>query len=397
MNKPDDPEDCPIGERPPTSFFKRFLIVLGLCGLLFLLFLSGWIPRLRQQSANDVRANAIDIPKVTIMVMKPESQLIDLVLPSSAEAFHITPLWARTNGYLIQYYVDIGDHVKEGDLLADIDTPEVDQQLDQAIADLNSAIAKMDLAEISKNRWETLYKKNSEAVPGQEVDERRLTYESSKADVVSFRKNVERLRYIQQFKKIYAPFTGTIIKRDVDVGTLITAGSSGSNPQELFQIAEMRVIRFFVDVPQSFVRQIMDNMLADVVIREFPDKVYQGKVVRFAKALDPIARTMRTEVDVENPNGEIFNGLYAEVHFKMKPEKDSFIVPSDALILRADGPQMGVVDQNGIAHIRQIKVGRDFGKTLEVTEGLQDNDHLIINPTEKIREGVKVIVVSERK
>lgn len=381
---------------PKKSSLKSLALVFLLLFILFFLFLFGIIPRWNQKKAIEDGVNHRMIPEVAVVKLKSEHKDIDLVLPSSAEALHITPIWARTNGYLIQYYADIGDRVFEGDLLADIDTPEVDQELDQAIADLHNAIAKMDLAKISKDRWETLYKKNPEAVPKQEVDEKDLDYKAAVASKVSFERNVERLHYIQQFKKIYAPFDGIITQRNVDVGTLITAGSSNGTPQELFQIAETGIIRFFVDVPQTFFRQISNGLETDITIREFQDKVFKGKVVRYAKALDPVARTMRTEIHVPNPEDEILNGLYAEVKFKMRPEKDSFIVPSDALILRTEGTQIATVDNHNKAHIRKVKIGRDFGKTIEIIDGLKENERVIINPTDKIKEGTQVEVLVEK-
>ncbi|PJD93010.1 MAG: efflux transporter periplasmic adaptor subunit [Parachlamydia sp.] len=391
-----DDETQAHSDTPHVKSFKGWKLIGGLCLLLATLFLIGWIPRYKQRQLIDANAAYVHVPQVTIMIAKSETKPIDLVLPSSAEALHITPLWARTNGYLARYLVDIGDHVKEGELLAEIDTPEVDQQLEQAIADLMSSEARMELAKITKERWEQLYKKNAEAVPGQEVDERVLSYKSSEADVLALEKNVKRLRYLKQFQKIYAPFDGIITKRDVDIGTLISAGSSGTNPQELFQIVETRIIRFFVEVPQTFFRQIHKGLKANIVIREFPEKNFEGEVVRFARALDPTARTMRTELHVNNPEGEILNGLYSEVTFKMHPEEDSFIVPADAVIIRADGTQIAILDPENKAHIKSVHIGRDFGKTMEVLEGLQENDRVIINPTEKIREGIQVNVVSEK-
>lgn len=271
-----DDETQAHSDTPPVKSLKGWKLIGGLCLLLATLFLIGWIPRYNQRQLIDANAAYVHVPQVTIMIAKSETKPIDLVLPSSAEALHITPLWARTNGYLARYLVDIGDHVKEGDLLAEIDTPEVDQQLEQAIADLMSSEARMELAKITKERWEQLYKKNAEAVPGQEVDERVLTYKSSEADVLALEENVKRLRYLKQFQKIYAPFDGIITKRDVDIGTLISAGSSGTNPQELFQIVETRIIRFFVEVPQTFFRQIHRGLKANIAIREFTEKNFEG-------------------------------------------------------------------------------------------------------------------------
>lgn len=383
---------CPDVPRnaPPPSGKKRPYIIISVIASLILLFILGWIPRYLQKETVDKAAALDNLPRVRVMEVKEETKPTELVLPSSAEALHVTPIWARTNGYLINFLVDIGDHVKEGQLLAVIDTPEVDQQLKQSVADLKSSIARKDIAKISADRWQSLYAKNPEAISTQEVDERAATLRSAEADVVSFEKNVERLHYLQQFKKIYAPFDGIITKRDIDIGSLITQGSSGANPQELFQIAQTNIIRFFVDVPQYFFRDIHVGLDAEVRINEYPDRIFKGKVVRYAKALDPIARTMSTEVDVENPHGEIAPGLYATVRFALKPSSGRYIVPTNALIIRSGTPRIALVDAKDIVHIKSVQIGRDYGKTIEIVSGLEENDRIIINPTEKIVEGTKV-------
>lgn len=375
-----------------ASKIKAIYLISSLLFFLFLLFLIGWIPRFTQKQELESKANQVDLPVVKIETIHFDQKPSILTLPSSAQAYHITPIWARTNGYLINFLHDIGDRVKEGDLLAEIDTPEIDQQYQQSLADLEVAKSKRDIAKVTAERWDALIKKNPEAVSTQEVDERKASLVAAESEVVSAEKNVDRLRDIQQFKRIYAPFDGIITRRDIDIGSLISAGSNG-NPQELFQIAQINVIRFFVNVPQAFFRSIKNGLHAKVKIQEYPDKTFEGTVVRFANALDPISRTMLTEVDVENPNYEILPGLYADVTFYFPPS-NKFVLPVEAIIVRTDGPQVATIDDQLIVYLHNVQLGRDFGSTIEVIDGLKENDKIVVNPTDRIRNGTKVKIIN---
>lgn len=386
-------EGCiePEHGKPPPSHPRFFLIATTLI-LILGLFLFGFFPRyFLTKDLNEAAKEQIE-PVVRVLKVKHDTHKNDLILPSSTDAINITPIWARTNGYLSNFLVDIGDHVKEGQLLATIDTPEVDQQLDQAKADLVSAIAKRDIARISAERWQELFKHNPEALSKQEVDERNATYASTNADVASAQHNVDRLQKLQGFKNIIAPFDGTIIERDIDIGSLISAGSNG-NPQQLFKIAKTDVIRVFVNVPQAYFRSIQYGMPVEVKVREFKDKVFKGTVVRTAKALDPIARTLMTQVNIDNKSGELFPGLYAEVRFVMNADKKSFIIPTEALIIRTGNPQVAILDPNNTVQLKTVTIGRDMGSQLQIIDGLNDNDTIIINPNEKIRNGVHVQIL----
>lgn len=374
---------------PGRRSYRRFTYIALTALLIGGFFLLGYLPRRSQTIKLEQAAKVEELPLVKTLTVTPDTAEIELVLPSSTDAIRETPIWARTNGYLDRLLVDIGDHVKEGQPLATLDTPEVDQQLYQAKADLVSFQAKQEIARITAERWMDLFQHNPEAISAQEVDERKATYNSAIADVVSAQANVQRLEKIQGFKVIYAPFDGIITQRDVDIGSLISAGSNG-NPQELFKIAKTDVIRVFVNVPQPYFRSIQDGLSAEVIIREFPGRIFPGFVARTAKALDPIARTLLTEVHVENKNGDILKGLYAEVRFNLKSETLRFIVPTDALIIRSGMPQIAVlVDQNTI-HLKTVKIGNDMGSKVEIVGGLQEGNVIVVNPTDKIRENVKV-------
>ncbi len=383
-------EPSPIDQRPPVR--RWWLIGVIAVGLL-LLFFWGWIPHMINTKRIDALAAEDPLPKVSIMQLRPNTKPIELILPSSAQAWHLTPIWARVNGYLLRYLVDIGDFVKEGDLLAEIDTPETDQELAQAQADLRNSMVERDIAKITSDRWQKLWNKNSEAVPKQEVDQYNANLLSTEALVTANEKNVSRLTYQQQFKYIYAPFDGIIIQRLIDVGHLIY-GTVNGVPQELFQIAQTHTIRFFVDVPQTYFTQIKEGLEAEVTIVQLPDQVFQGKVTRFAKALDPVARTLLTEVDVDNPEGILYAGLYGRVKFFLIPDKINFIIPTTAIIIRSGFPHVAIVDESNVIHLSQVQIGRDYGNQIEITSGLKENEHIVVIPSDRIQEGVKVDVIS---
>lgn len=367
-------------------------LVLGIFAFLVLLFIAGMIPRLSNTFKIDKAAEENPLPKISILEIEPNTKPIELILPSSAQAWHMTPIWARVNGYLIDYLVDIGDVVKKGDLLAEIDTPETDQDVARAQADLANSIAERDIAKVTSDRWDRLWSKNKEAVSKQEVDQYNSNYVSAEAIVLANEKNVARLIQQQEFKYIYAPFDGIITQRSVDIGSLIY-GSVNGTPQELFQIVQTDFIRFFVEVPQNYFKQIKEGVEAEITIQEFPNKIFKGKVSRYAKALDPTSRTLLTEIDVENPDGILYAGLFARVKFMIKPVNINFIIPTTALIIRSGPPNVATVDKNNIVHLNQIEIGRDYGKEVEVTSGLKEHDRIIILPTEQIQEGIKVDII----
>lgn len=375
-----------------SRFVYRVLIIFLL--ILLILFLWGFIPRYIHNKQLDAAADDHPLPQVPVMEVVPNTKPIELILPSSAAGWHMTPIWSRVNGYLLRYLVDIGDRVKTGQLLAEIDTPETDQELAQAQADLVNSIAVRDIAKITADRWQNLWDKNKEAVAKQEVDQYNANFQAAEALVVANQKIVSRLTYQQQFKLIYAPFDGVITFRNVDIGTLIY-GSINGTPEELFQIAQSEIIRFYVDVPQPYFRQIQNGLQTEMTVEEFPGKVFKAKVARFAKALDPTARTMQTEVDVENKDGLLYPGVFGKVKFLMYPETINFIVPTTAVIIRDSFPHVAVVDDHNIVHMKRISIGRDYGNRMEITTGLQEHDKIVTIPSDAVVEGAKVDIIQQ--
>lgn len=375
---------------------RKWKLICMTALVLSLLFLWGWIPHLINMKKIDFLAAEDPLPRVAILQLKPNTKPIELILPSSAQAWHITPIWARANGYLIRYLVDIGDAVKVGDLLAEIDTPENDEELAQAQADLANSIVEKDIAKITSDRWQRLWNKNVEAVSKQEVDQNNANFKSAEAIVVANEKNVSRLTYLQQFKYIYAPFDGIITQRLIDIGHLIYGNVNGA-PQELFQIAQTHRMRFFVDVPQTYFTQIKDGLEAEVTIPQLPDKTFKGIVTRYAKALDPTARTLLTEVDVENKDGILYTGLYARVKFLLWPDTITFIIPTTAVIIRSGFPHVAILDENDTVHLSQVQIGRDHGNQMEITSGLKENQRIVVIPSDRIIDGAKVDIIPAAK
>ncbi len=371
---------------------SHWILIILTIVIILILFFIGFVPRFLNTKKIDGIAKEDHLPRVVVMPLKPNTKPIELILPSSAQAWHYTPIWSRVNGYLIRYLVDIGDTVKKGDLLAEIDTPETDQQLAQAEADLVNAIAERDIAKVTSDRWQALWDKNPQAVSKQEVDQYNANLKAAEATVVANEKNVARLRYEQQFKYIYAPFDGVINQRLIDIGSLIFGTQNGAS-QELFQMTQTDTIRFFVDVPQTYYRQIKDGLEAEVTILQLPGKVFKGKVTRFAKALDPTARTLSTEVDVENPGALLYAGLFGRVKFLLIPDALNFIIPTTAVIIRAGFPHVAVVDKDDIVHLKQVQIGRDYGNQMQITSGLEENEQIVTIASDKIREGIKVEIL----
>lgn len=368
---------------------KKWLLITLLIGLMIVLFLIGWIPRLINDREIDALAAENNLPRVTLMTVKPNTEPVELTLPSSAQGWHFTPVWARVNGYIIRYLVDIGDRVKEGDLLAELDTPETDQLLAQAKADLLNAIVEMDIAKITSDRWQKLWDKNHEAVSKQEVDQYKANLESAEALVIMNEKNVARYTYEQQFKYIYAPFDGIITQRSIDLGSLVYGSLNGA-PQELFQIAQTGIVRFFVEVPQTYYTEISDGLEAEVTVLQLPGRVFKGTVTRFANALDPVARTLLTQIDIQNIEGLLYAGLYGNVKFRIKLKNINFIIPTTAVIIRSSLPQVAVVDKDNIVHLKNVQIGRDYGNQMQIIHGLEIEDRIITIPTDRILDGIKV-------
>jgi len=312
-------------------------------------------------------------------------------LPANVQAYIDAPIYARTNGYLRNWYVDIGAHVKQGQLLADIETPEVDQQLRQARADLQTAEANLHLAEITANRYEGLLKTDS--VSKQDADNAEGNFAAQKATVHAAEANVKRLEELQSFEKIYAPFTGVITARNTDIGALIDSGSSGGVRTELFHIAQPDKLRVYVNVPEAYSQATKPGLTADLVLAEFPGRRFPGTLVRTANAIDQTTRTLLVEIRVNNPTGTLLSGAYAEVHLKLPTATNSFILPVNTLLFRSEGLRVATVSDGKHAELKPITLGRDFGSEVEVISGLTGNELVIVNPPDSIVSGEEVRVV----
>ena len=317
----------------------------------------------------------------------------EVVLPGSTQAFVDSPIYARTSGYLKHWYFDIGARVKQGDLLADIETPEIDQQLHQARADLDTAQANRDLAQTTSDRWQFLQQSGS--VSKQETDQAISNLRAQKAAVESNSANVHRLEDLQSFEKVYAPFDGVITVRSTDIGALINAGA-GTPAQELFHMTSIDKLRLFVAVPEVYSRAAQSGAKASLTLDEFPGEKFTGTLVRNSNSIDPASRTLNTEVDVDNPTGRLLPGAYVSVHLKLPEVVRTVTIPANALLFRSEGLRVGVV-RNGQAVLVPIIIGRDFGGTVEVVSGLDRAASVILNPSDSLITGTPVRVNQAKK
>jgi RND family efflux transporter MFP subunit len=384
---PSGPEVSPNAERPRSSrgIWTAIVALLVITGVV----IAGIIPRERAKAALVTETRDLATPTVAVIHPKLGTPQTEIVLPGNIQAFIDSPIYARTNGYLKKWYADIGVHVKAGQLLAEIETPELDQQLDQARAELNTAQANDRLAEITANRYQDLAKTDS--VSKQDVDNAAGDFAAKKAMVASAESNVRRLEQMQSFEKIYAPFDGVITARNTDIGHLINSGAGGP-ATELFHIADIRSVRVFVNVPQDYSQSAQPGQPADLTLQEFPNRRFHGKLVRTANAIDPSSRTLLVEVDVDNPTGELLPGAYAQVHLKAAAGTAAVILPVSAMLFRSEGLQVATVENGDRAQLHSVTAGRDFGNEIEIVSGVKPSDWVINNPSDSLISGESVRV-----
>jgi RND family efflux transporter MFP subunit len=360
--------------------------------ILLILVLAGGFSIARRSSERKALAKETErlaVPTVAVIRPITEPAQDELTLPAQLQAYVESSIFARTNGYLLHWYKDIGSHVKKGDLLADIDTPEVDQELMQAKAARQQIVAQMDLAKISAERWSNLRKTDS--VSQQEADQQTSAYTQAQANLAASDANVRRLEQMESFKHIYAPFAGVITRRNVDIGALISAGST-TQTKELFDLAQVDPLRVFVSMPQSSAVAVRTGMPAYIELNEYPGQRFSGKVARTADAIDPATRTMLTEVDIPNHDGKLLPGAYAQVHFAIPVQTARLSVPVNALLFRPEGPRVAVVGPDQKVHLAAVMIGRDFGNKVEILSGLSANDQIVVNPADSLEDGEQVIV-----
>jgi RND family efflux transporter MFP subunit len=339
--------------------------------------------------AETVLARTTEVAAVsTVNVVHPDAGAPneEVRLPGAIQAFTETPIYARTSGYLRRWAFDIGTHVRQGDLLAEIDTPEIDEQLQQARADLATAAANLKLAEITARRDDELLKTHSISI--QERDNSTGAYMADKAIVASKQADVARLDRLQSYEKVYAPFDGIITERNTDIGALIDAGAN-SAARQLFHLSAIDRVRVFVAVPEAYSRAARPGGMTAVTLDEYPGELFQGKLVRTANAIDPASRTLLVEVDIDNPDGKLLPGAYAFMHLSLAKEAHSVTVPANALIFRKEGLSVAVM-RNGKADLVPISVGRDYGNKVEVVAGLRATDLVILDPSDSLISGTPV-------
>jgi len=378
---------------PESSGHLSARLLAGLAAaalVLGIVIYSGIHERAHAETTLGNRTERAAVPLVNVVNPTRGGASQEIVLPGNSQAFNDTPIYARTNGYLKRWYVDIGSHVSQGELLAEIETPEIDQQLEQARADLKNAQANAKLAEITATRWQNLLKTNS--VSKQETDQAISDQSARQATVDSMAANVHRLEQLQSFEKVYAPFAGVITARNTDIGALINAGAGGV-PQELFHMAAVNKLRVYVAVPEVDSRAAQTGAKATLTLDEYPGESFEGTIVRNSDSIDLASRTLNVEVDVNNPDGRIKSGAYVFVHMKVpdgaKSASRSLVIPANTLLFRSEGLRVGVV-RNDRAELVPITIGRDYGSTVEVVNGLKASDQVIVNPSDSLISGAPV-------
>jgi RND family efflux transporter MFP subunit len=370
-------------------------ILLGAVVVVGLLVLSGIIPRLRARKALAAETNELAAPTVLVVQPKEGAPSQEIVLPGNIQAFVDAPIYARTNGYLKRWYFDIGSHVKQGQLLAEIESPEVDQQLSQAQADLGTATANLHLSQITSDRYSDLIKQD--AVSQQETDNATSDLASKNTAVKSAQANMDRLKQLVAFEKVYAPFDGVVTARNTDIGQLIDSGAAGGQARSLFQVAAINKLRVFISVPQIYSQAATPGLTADLTFAEFPGRRFQGKLVRTSRSIDPLARTLNVEVDVDNSKGELLPGAYTEVHLKLKEGIPTRTVPASALLFRQEGLRVAVAKSDNTAQLQPVTLGRDFGDFVEITTGLTGQERIITNPPDSIIDGERLNIQTEKR
>jgi len=380
----------PTGAGARTAPYKRWVILAIALIATGALLASGIRSRVRAGKTLGTETMQVAITPVSVVLPKRTAPAQEIILPGNVEPFINSPIYSRTNGYLKAWYADIGAHVQKGQLLAVIETPEVDQQLEQSMSNLNTAKANLALTEITKNRYEGLLK--THAVAQQDVDNATGAYNANKAIVDASQANVKQLQALQSFEKIYAPFDGVVTARNTDIGDLINSGSTAGTKTDLFHIAQPGILRVYVNVPEEYSQGVKVGMTADLSLAEFPGRQFQGKLVRTAEAINVTTRTLLIEIDVNNPTGTLFTGSYAEVHLKIPTQASAYLLPVNTLIFRSAGLQVGTVKDGKVA-LTSVTPGHDLGEQIEIVAGLKAGDQVIVNPPDSIISGQEVQIV----
>ena len=367
---------------------KSTRILIVIVAILAVVFFAGILPRLRAGRALSDREAATSKPVVSIVVAAKSLKPAVVTLPAAINALQDTPIYARTTGFIGKWTADIGDRVKAGQVLAVIDGPDLDQELNQARAALEQARANLEIARISADRWKELGAQN--AVAQQDVDQKSADFLAAKAAVVAAQANVDRLAQLKDFQQVTSPYDGVITARNAEVGNLINAGAG----TEIYHVAQTDTLRVMVAVPQANVRSLKVGMGVDILVPEFPGRVFKGEISRFAGALDISSRTLETEIRLPNPRNELFPGMYGEARFSFPSAQPAILLPSNAAIINTAGTQVAVVGEGDKIHLQHVTLGRDFGSQVEVLDGLAPGSRVVAAPRDSLYEGLEVTPVS---
>jgi RND family efflux transporter MFP subunit len=379
----------PLASGPRARKKKSWLWLWALLAFLVLAVVLTIVilRRMQAHSALESATKKMSVPTVLIVHPEAGSPQVHLVLPGTVQAYIVSNVYAQVTGYLKRWLVDIGASVKQGQLLAEIETPETDKELQAAQAAQMQNQASVDLAQVTADRYNNLLHTN--AVSQQDVDQYNGNLAVAIANLNTAKANVGRLEKTEAFKEVYAPFDGVLTQRKVDLGDLVNAGT-GTSSQQLFQISQITTLRVYVQVPELYSDEMIPGLPAKLDLASNPGVPVTGKLVRTANAIDPTSLTLLVEVDVDNPDMKLLPGGYAQVHFDITLLRPPLVLPGNTLIFRAQGTQVGVVGSDNVVHLKDIKIGRDFGTKIEVTDGIQANDNVILNPSDSISEGQKV-------
>jgi RND family efflux transporter MFP subunit len=373
----------PVTRRTTRRVWTSFAAII------LMLIVAGVLTVSRRRSefrTLEAATNEAAVPTVAVLHPTQAGVTDDLTLPATLQAFVDSPIYARTTGYLQKWYFDIGSRVKQGDLLADLDTPEIDQELLQARASRDQTAASVMLAKSTAERWANLRK--SDSVSQQEVDEKQSNYDQLRATLAAGDANVRRLENLEAFKHVHAPFTGIVTARNVDVGTLVNAGTQ----QALFRLAQIDPIRVYVSVPEADAASIRVGAAASLELSQFPGEKIDGKIVRTSGVIDPDTRTLLTEINVPNHGSRLMPGGYGQVHLKPARATARLQLPVNTLLFRAEGVRAAVVDASNHVRLRPVQIGRDYGTTVEILQGINADDWVVLNPADSLDDGQVVTV-----
>ncbi|HEV3066186.1 MAG TPA: efflux RND transporter periplasmic adaptor subunit [Chthoniobacterales bacterium] len=378
---------------PPEKANRKGVKIYFLAGgaLFIAIAVLGISSRIESTTGLEQRSN--EAAQIIVSVIHPEkaSTTIPLQLPGQTRAYIEAPIFAQTSGYLQKWYFDIGAKVKAGDVLAEIDTPQVDQQLNQARAQLKVAEAARDLAQVTYKRDQDLY--NRRVIAAQDFDTAADTFRQNQAAVIADQASVNSLEALENFKTVKAPFDGIVTERDTDIGAFVPSGTG----VQLFRMAQTSPLRVYINVPQTFSRFVKPGTQADLILNELPGRKFPAHVTNTAGAIDPTSRTLLTELEVPNETGEVLPGAYAQINLKLQGDTGLFTVPSNVLLFRSEGTAVGIVHPDGKVEVRKIVINRDLGDRLQISQGLSESDQVIVNPSDSLADGMMVSIATPKQ